>query len=100
MTGFQTPSIPITVPLILMTKIPLNVGLVKLGDDFAPKWGLIFMLDKCLQPNFKYPMERVGVKSTYLFGQIVEGLNALQVLSGASKTERSSYTFTLESRAV
>ena len=83
-------------------KEPWDVGLMmSINDDAGatstpPKWGLIFMLDKCIQPNFVKSLK--PVKSALLFGRIVEGQNALIALSGASKMERSNYTFTLESR--
>ncbi len=95
MTGFQPAPAPTSGPL--MTKKPLSVGLGKLSEEAVPKWGLIFMLDKCIQPNFANSLR--AMKFSFFFGRIVGGKNALQALSGASKTERSSYSFTLESRA-
>ena len=93
MNGFQPTSKPANGPI---AKKPLDVGLIKLSEEATPKWGLIFMLDKCIQPNFVKSLK--PVKSALLFGRIVEGQNALIALSGASKMERSNYTFTLESR--
>ncbi len=83
-------------------KEPWDVGLMmSINDDAGatstpPKWGLIFMLDKCLQPNYAKPLSYL--KSAPLCGRIILGLEPLILLSGGSKAERSNYTFTLESR--
>lgn len=95
MNGFQPTSRPANGPI---ANKPLDVGLIKLNEESTPKWGLIFMLDKCQQPNFKKHLK--PVKSALLFGRIVEGQNALIALSGASNLERSNYAFTLESKTL
>ena len=97
MSGFQPPF-----PNVkgAPARSPLDVGLIKVYSsdvETTPnRWALIFLLEKCLQPNFVTTMK--PLKSAVLFGRVVEGQEALVALSETRVAERAGYTFTLEAK--
>lgn len=62
------------------------------------RWTLHFFLDKCHDP--KYEVHFKSQCNEPLFGHVIEGMEALNALSGTSVADRVTYTFSIEYRKI
>lgn len=80
-----------------------NAGVVKIevipgANNILSSWRFLFPLEGFKDPKQKKPVS--SLPATTLFGRVVspEMLKLISLLSSINKTDRTSYTLTLESK--